>query len=141
MAEGEKKYLGFADIQAAPDRLIEEVDVPEWGGTVKLASITQGERASLQNIVISSEGAKTGANVQALLLAKCLINGDGRRIFDDSPHELAVLEARHPVVIDRLFSIAQRLNGMQTGAVEEAKKKAEGETGTDGDVSAVTPTQ
>ncbi len=111
----------------ADDRPVERTeDVPEWGVTVGFRVIGGKERSaherrtmakSRNGEVIDTAGLRGG------LLAATLVDEDEALIF--SPADVAALEEKNGVVLDRLFSIAQKVNGFGEDAVEDAEKNSE----------------
>ena len=59
-------------------------------------------------------------NVRARLVSLTLCNEAGTRIFDDS--EIVALGAKSARALDRVFSVAQRLNGIGVDQADAAKK-------------------
>lgn len=100
-------------ILAAEDRPTEDVDVPEWGGTVRLRALSGAERDAFETSMLDQRGKPTAARLQnfrARLLAASIVGEDGQRLFTDK--DVATLGAKSGAVIDRLFERARRLSGM-----------------------------
>jgi hypothetical protein len=113
--------LSKEQITSADDRKWEDVDVPEWGGTVRLLALSGTDREAweLSTMVMGPNGSVQRRNLvdaRAKLLAKCLIDEDGQRLFTDK--EVKDLSAKSGAVIDRLFDIARRMSGLGKDAVE-----------------------
>ena len=107
------------EIIAAEDTPTEVVDVPEWGGEVRIRTMNGGERDSFDYALL---GRKEGERIdirglKAKLLALTLVNGDGSRLFTEAEGDL--LQAKSSKVLDDLFQVSQRLNGLSQEAVEE----------------------
>lgn len=115
-------------ILGADDRRWEDVEVPEWGGTVRLMGLSGSERNDYQAslVVVGSQGQVQRLNMKdqtARLLAKCLVNDAFDRLFTDA--EVKQLGAKNGAVLDRLHKIAQRLSGLRKEDVEDAAGKSE----------------
>lgn len=101
----------------------EEVQVPEWGGTVWVREMTATERDAYQvSILEMKKGAKGRVEMQpnmqdatAKLLLHCLVDDEGEQLFTDIG-EIRQLAA---APVNRLLSVAQRLNAMGDEAMEE----------------------
>jgi hypothetical protein len=66
--------------------------------------------------------------LRARLVALCLVDDDGRRLFNDE--EITQLSDELPAsVVNTLFAAAQKLNGLDAGAAEEAEKNSLGPSG------------
>ena len=96
----------------------ELVNVPEWGGDVFVRTMTGTDRDAFEASLIGKEGRME--NVRARLVSLTLCNEAGERMFDDA--EIAALGKKSARALDRVFSVAQRLNGIGTEQVEAAKK-------------------
>lgn len=62
------------------------------------------------------------ANFRAALCVRCIVDDGGKRMFSDS--DVGLLGAFPASVITPIFNAAQRLNGMNDGAAEDAKKNS-----------------
>lgn len=107
-------------ILGADDRKSEDVDVPEWGGTVRLVGLSGAERDAYEAslVVLGPKGNAIGrnfVNMRARLVAKCLVDEDGDRLFTDS--EIKDLGTKSGAVIDRLFDKAKAMSGINDDAV------------------------
>jgi hypothetical protein len=105
-------------ILAANDLPTERVAVPEWGGDVLVRTMTGADRDAFEASLIGKEGRME--NVRARLVSLTLCTETGERLFDDA--EVAALGKKSARALDRVFSVAQRLNGIGTEQVEAAKK-------------------
>ncbi|MFD5724653.1 hypothetical protein ACFWMT_00940 [Streptomyces sp. NPDC058368] len=115
--------LSKDQITAADDRAFEDVDVPEWGGTVRVLGMSGTERNAYQSslVVIGTNGKPQRVNLTdqlAKLVGKCLVGEDFERLFTDK--EVAALGRKNGAVLDRLADVAKRLSGLDEKAVEDA---------------------
>ena len=105
--------------RATPSKL-ERVEVADWGGPVWVRVMTGTERDAFEQQMAnaSSNGAKIGLdNIRARFLIRTLCAEDGTRVFGDADH--VELGGKSANVLDRLFQVAQRMNGFGDDAVEE----------------------
>lgn len=118
--------LSKDQIVAAEDREVRSVPVPEWGGEVLLKTMTGTDRNAYENSLIRMQGdvaVPNMANASAKLLARCLVDEDGERLFSEAEiHELGQKSAS---VLSRLSEVAQEMNGLTEQAVEEAEGNSE----------------
>lgn len=108
-------------ILGADDLVTELVEVPEWGGDVRVRTLTGAERDAFEMAVYTMR-QKAGAaiNIRALLVALCAVDDDGKRLF--SERDAVQLGAKSAKALDRIFSVAQRLNGLTAADVDELAK-------------------
>ena len=107
-------------ILAASDLKTETVSIPEWSGEVKVRSMTGLERDAFVASLRDADGKVTLANYRAKLLVRCMVNDDGSPMF--TADELAVIGGKSSAAIDRVFSVAERLNAMTPDALDAAEK-------------------
>lgn len=122
MTEG-KKYLSRDDVFAAEDRVIEEVHVPEWGGWMRVRSLSGAERDALEQSMVVIRGKEREQNLVAFrqkLIARSVVDDQGKRIFSDA--DVADLGKKSAAALDRVASVAVRVSKMTPEDVEELTK-------------------
>jgi len=107
-------------IVSANDKKMVDFDVPEWGGSVKLRVMTGTERDRFESEFVG--GNKTVDMVRAKLVAKCLCDDDGKRLFEEK--EIPQLGEKSAAVLDRLFTECMKLNRFTKDDVEELAKNS-----------------
>lgn len=110
-------------ILQADDLVRELVAVPEWGGEVFVRTLTGKERDQLEASVVEMKGKKAEANLvnlRAKMCALCMVDDEGKRIFGEA--DMEALGGKSAAALDRVFTVAQKLNGMSTEDVEELTK-------------------
>jgi hypothetical protein len=108
-------------ILAAQDIKSEDVDVPEWGGSVRVRMMTGSERDGvLARLVGAMDAGERSTRYRSALLAACLVGEDGVALF--GPDEVAQLAGKSATALDRVFKVAERLNDASPVAVEAAEK-------------------
>ncbi len=107
-------------ILAAQDLTSEPVTVPEWGETVTVRVMTGADRDSLTSSMRDSAGNVDLMKYRARLLVRCLVNEDGTTMFSEA--EIDALNAKSSIALDRLFAVADRINGVKPDAVDAAEK-------------------
>ncbi len=121
-------------ILAADDCKKERIDVPEWGGEVWVRVMSGTERDMFE-AELYGEPSRNGTarklnlrNVRAKLATLTMCDASGNRLFTDK--EMDELGKKSSAALDRVFSVAQRLNGMTDADVEEmAKNSVSGQRG------------
>lgn len=107
-------------ILGADDLITEDVEVPEWGGTVRVRMMTGAERDAFEESLSRTKGKSVKANLanlRARLVAKTVVDEAGKRLFTDA--EAGVLGQKSAAALDRVFDAARTLNGMTEKDVEE----------------------
>lgn len=121
-----KHFLSKEQILAADDLVTEDVEVPEWSpdpanpASVRVRMMTGAERDAFEESLSRTKGksVKTNlANLRARLVAKTVVNEQGKRLFTDA--EAGVLGQKSAAALDRVFEAARRLNGMTEQDVED----------------------
>lgn len=110
-------------ILEAQDIKTETVEVPEWGGDVKVKAMTGTERDAFEGSLLKGKGKNTTVNMQnvrAKLVAHSVVNGNNERLFTDQ--DVVRLGQKSAAALDRVFSVAQRLSGITDQDVEELAK-------------------
>ena len=119
--------LSKTAILAAPDLQTEDVEVPEWGGAVRVRSFTGRERDAFEASMVRGEGRDRKVdltNMRARLVGLTVIDETGQRLFTDE--EVDLLGAKSGAALDRVFAVAQKLNGLSGTDVEELAKNSSG---------------
>ena len=119
--------LSKTAILAAQDLQTEELEVPEWGGAVRVRSFTGRERDAFEASMVRGDGRDRKVdltNMRARLVGLTVIDEAGQRLFTDE--EVDLLGAKSGAALDRVFAIAQKLNGLSGADVEELSKNSSG---------------
>jgi len=119
--------LSAEEIRAARDLPVEEVDVPEWGGPVLVRGLTGRARDRYEESMLKAEGGMSYDNVRAKLVVRCLVDKDGKRLFEDSDVEW--LGEKSATALSRVFDVASRLSGLSKADVETLAKNSDSEGG------------
>lgn len=98
-------------ILGADDLRTKAVDVPEWGGPVRIRELSARESADW--VARSNDPdvpqAERGLVTISLMLVLSVIDGEGKRIFTDE--DIAALQAKNPEAIRRVFDACLAFNG------------------------------
>lgn len=112
--------LSREQILEAKDLKTEDVDVPEWGGAVRLRTLTGTERDAFEQSMVETKGGKQRQNLKnfrARLIAKCVVTEAGELMF--SPPDIEPLGKKSAAALGRVFDACQKLNGFSESDVEE----------------------
>ena len=97
-----------------------DIDVPEWGGTIRIAAMTAAERDSFEAGMIDNKGKSDKnrlLNFRSRFIASCIVDEDGKRLF--SAGDVIALGKKSAAPISRIFDECRELNGMTEKDVEE----------------------
>lgn len=115
--------LTKAAILAAQDAQYEDVEVPEWGGTVRIKALTAAERDDYEALVFldsKGEPVKRREDIRAKLILFAAINEDGSRMFEEK--DIRELSKKSAKPMNRLWSVASRLSGLGADDLKELEK-------------------
>lgn len=118
------------------------VDVPEWGGTVCLRPMNVAELDEYSNAAMRArqKGEGAMANFRSRLVAYCLCDEKGNRLFTDE--EVAVLAAKCGTVINRLYEACDELNDISPRRLEDvAGNSSAGQSGSSNSDSPATSSE
>ena len=116
--------LNRESILQADDLPKELVDVPEWGGSVYVRSLTGAERDRFESSMIKQRGKNQQMNldnIRAKLAVLTVCDEEGKRIFSSA--DIDELSKKSAAALDRIFAVARRLSGL---GEDDVKELAEG---------------
>ncbi len=112
-------------ILSAQDLVTEAVAVPEWGGEVRVKSLSGAERDAYEASVMRITGTNAQLNLlnaRAKLVALAVIDENGKRMFGDG--DVIALAAKSAAALQRVFDVANRLSGLNARDLEELTKNS-----------------
>lgn len=109
-----------AMILDAVDRPTLPVEVPEWGCTVYVRVMSGSERSDFENSIAGVGDNVDTHNIKAKLLIRCLADEKGDRLFANEDTD--AMGSKSSVVLDRLFSEAQKLNKLRQEDIDALAK-------------------
>ena len=114
-------------ILQAQDRVTEVVLVPEWGGEVSVRTMSGREKDHFESTVAKpGPDGKPKYNLEdfrARLLCLALVDGDGALLFKHA--DIALLSSKSAKALERVFSVAKRLNGIDDKDIDDMVKNSE----------------
>lgn len=114
--------LSKEQILQADDLKKELVEVPEWDGQVWVRTLTGEELDSYETSIVG-KGKSDMRNIRSRLIARCVVDQDGNRLFADN--EAEQLGGKSAAALDRLYDVAMRLNGRSEKDQKELEKNSE----------------
>ncbi len=119
-----------AAILAAPDFVYEDVQVPEWGLTVRVRGMSGAQRDAFMTAIAQSDGrgrVKVDmTNRLAKFAVQVVVDADGRRLFRDD--QVGELSAKSAAALERIYDVGQRLSGLSADAVEALAGNSDGQS-------------
>jgi len=112
--------LNKEQIKSVSDLETQDIEVPEWGGVVRLKSLTGAERDRFEASMVQGQGRNTTVNMQNLrakLVAQSAIGEDGKPLFTEE--DVKWLGEKSAKALNRLFNAAQTLSGLSESDVKE----------------------
>lgn len=117
-------------IIAADDIESETVEVPQWGVTVVVKSMTAGDRAKLLSGAINNGGQLDFEEVLPDVVILCTYDPEtGERVF--GPQHREAVMGKSAAAVETVATVAMRLSGLNDDAVDAAGKDSS-ETPTEG---------
>lgn len=108
-------------ILAALDLPTKDVEVPEWGGAVKVRALTGAERDSFEASMLVETGEHRGdklKNLRARMCAMTIVGEDGHTsLFTEK--DVEALGKKSARALNRVFDAARELSGFTDKDVEQ----------------------
>jgi len=103
-------------IFSAEDLKTIEVDVPEWGGKIKLRTMTGQEREAYFRRLMKHKADEIPKDMFQTLVIICAVDDKGNPLFtfDDLPE----LAKKNGAILDRLTKAAGDLNGLTDKSID-----------------------
>jgi len=122
---GSLRALSAEDIAGVDDAAVEKVDVPEWSGSIFIRAMTALERLQLHDELATLPPGEQYLGL-FVILAYCLAQPDGSRMFADVASARKALEKRRSlIVLNRLQDAALVVNDLKGDAAKKGSRAAE----------------
>jgi hypothetical protein len=102
-------------ILAVPDTTTEIVQMPEWGGAVKVIGLTKRQQVDIRRAAMV-DGEVDAEKVQAGIFREGVLEP---RFTEE---QMGALFDKNAGLVDRVLMVIMRLSGMEEGAVKEKEK-------------------
>lgn len=112
--------LSREQILKAEDRASEVIEVPEWGGSVKIQMLSGGQREDYDRSMITAEGEINQSDFKTKLVSLSIVDEDNKAMF--SLKDVKALRAKSARALDRVFLAADKLSRVSMAALEESEK-------------------
>ena len=114
------KLLTSAEmILQAEDFVYDEVDCPEWNGSVRIRSLSGGQRVELRKAVDSGRN-----DIDEMLCVMAIVDEDGNRVLHQN--QMSALGKKNTAVITRIANRVLEISGMKDRekAIADAEKNS-----------------
>ena len=115
------RIAGHLDDALDLDDLAREVvEVPEWGGSVIITTMTGAQRDAWEQSLVDLKTKQADVrNVRAKLVVACAVDESGAPLFTAA--DVEALGQKSASALQRCAAVAQRLNALSEQALEDAK--------------------
>jgi hypothetical protein len=117
----ETRIVTRDQILSASDRIIEKVEVPEWGGHLYVRNMTAAERVEYDRWNIGENGVIDTSGVRIKAVIMCACDEKGVRMFTRENYD--ALSQRDGAAVIRIFIALTRINGLGQNSLAEAIEK------------------
>lgn len=110
-------------ILKADDMNYEDVEVEEWGGTVRVSTMTGTARDDYEASLFDKKGddiEMNRKNMRAKLVARCIVDEKDEPLFTDK--DVDKLGRKSAKALDKVYEVAARLNGLGVKEEEDLVK-------------------
>lgn len=106
-------------ILAANDLPTKDVPVPQWGGSVRVRSLTGAERDQFECDILAArrDGKISPGNVRARYVAMCVVDEAGANVF--TPADIEALGRKSAAALDLVYQEILSFNALTEDDVEE----------------------
>jgi hypothetical protein len=128
-------YLTREQILEVKDLQFEDVEVPEWGGTLRVRGLTGIERDRFEETILDQRGKNVKVkmtNLRARLVVLSVVDEQDQALF--TQNDIGVLGRKSAAALQRVFNVAQRLSGFSDEDLEELAKNSS-DAQSDGSIS------
>ena len=121
--------LNKNEILSADDRQTLDIEIPEWGGTVRITVMSGTSRDAYEASLVKMQDDGSGngrtaerdlTNLRSKLVAACMIDEQGKQLF--SVAEVEQLGSKNGAVLNRIYEEANNLNATTEDKIEEVAK-------------------
>jgi hypothetical protein len=115
----EAKYLTKDGILNSDDRPVQELEVPEWGGTIRIMAMMAQERDRLEAASIE-EGGDKFLNFRSKVVVASVVDEAGELLFTHD--DIEALSKKSAAAISAVAQACMDLSGFGSKDVEDITK-------------------
>lgn len=113
-------FLSAEQIEDADDRPVMPVDVPEWGGRVRVRALSLDAYLDIKDAATNADGSENERQLTALILQAALVDEDGEPMFDLAGAER--LRGKSSTAVGKVMRAAAAVTGMTPEVQAEAER-------------------
>ena len=98
----------------------EEVEIPEWGGSVKVKAMSGAERDKYLKMVMGKDGKPDMQKILAKLVIMTVVNEENELMFNNG--HMDMLNKKSAKALEKISKVSMRLAGLTQDDIEEAVK-------------------
>lgn len=102
------------------DKKYKEVEVPEWGGTVRVTVMSGGDKDRWEGGLLGKNGNINYTNMRAKMVAYCCVDENGKRLFSDD--DIIKLSKKSAIALERVYTACAEINVITEADVEDLAK-------------------
>jgi len=123
--------LTKGQISAADDRKIVELEIPEWGGSIRIREMSAADRIALAILVGGEEVPKNAVlGLMTEIAARSIVDEKGDAMYTKEEAD-ELFSAKSYAPLERIVGEARKLSVLSSEAVEEERKNSPGTPGSD----------
>ncbi len=109
--------LNKHQIFGCDDMRYSTLDVPEWGGEIRLKTMSFAEQSDYEKL----KESKDSAGLIVGMVVRCAVDEHGKRLFEES--DLEELQKKNTQVLVKIFHAALELNSLHEDELKSKAKK------------------
>ncbi len=109
--------LNRDSILSANDLKTIDVELPEWGGSLRIRTMTGIDRQEYFKSLQDGNGKGEQKSFMAALLVACAVDEEGKHIFTAA--DIPTLSNKSSIPLNRAFEAAADLNGLTQKSVDD----------------------
>lgn len=114
------EFLTAAQILEQPTLVVEELDVPEWKGKVRVKMLSARERDEFEASTVEFKNGQNRPNIvnlRARLVQLAVVDEQGKRMF--TRHDIKVLGELPAAGLQRVFNKVQEMSAITDKDMED----------------------
>ena len=112
--------LSSDDILSCIDSTIEPIEIPEWGGSAFIRTMTGTERDTWEMYASKQMEKTNNVNIRAKLACLALCDESGKRLFGDG--QIDALAKKSAKALNRVYEASLKLNKLSDDDIEQLEK-------------------